>query len=156
MLLTAAQGLVSSATAGVNLTHQLQGQANSTLLEFKGLEMVAENVSTSVENAKDLPSQANNLTIQARQIVSELQEKLTSTTPPDTDFLDSIQAYITMLADQLSTSNLEAVTAMLEHNLTSIQSTLSGLQEEYQQIEQEVEELRELADMLPPDCDSDY
>ena len=118
--------------------------------------MVAENVSTSVKDAEDLPSQAINLTTQARQIVNDLQENLTSTTPPNTDSLNSIQAYITTLADRLNTSNIEAMTNMLEADLTTLENTLSSLQNEYQQIEQEAEELRDLANMLPPDCDSNY
>ena len=135
---------------------QLQAQANSTLLEFESLDIIAENVSDSVEEAEELPSQASNLTDQAREVVNELQEKLFSTTPPDTDTVDNIQAYIDTVAGQLDSNNIEEITTALEANRTTLSNMLSDLQEEYQQIEQEVQELRALADMLPPDCDSNY
>ena len=156
MLLSTAQGINSSVTTDAYRILNIQSQINGTLLELEGLQMTAESVSLYVEEVKDLPSRASNLTFNALQMVDELRRQFFSTMRPDIDAINSIEAYIDTVSQRIAISTSNSTITMLESSLVELENTFNALQEEYDSITRQVNELRQLENMLPPDCDSNY
>lgn len=156
MLLSTAQGINSSVTINAYRILNIQNQINSILLELESLEMTAESVFMYVEEVEDLPSRVRNLTLVAMQLVDELRQQYYSTMRPDINTINSIEAYIETVSQRIANSAINSTIAMLENQLVELESTFNTQQEEYESIAREVNELRQLENMLPPDCDSNY
>ena len=156
MLRTTAQDLANSVNTSVTQILDIQEHTNTTILELREVEMVAENVSSSVNRVRNLPSNTSDISLQATRLVDELRNEYSNTPRPDVASLNSTRTYINMVSNLVTNNSTDAAIDALENELRTLQDTFNTLQSEYASIRQEVDELRQLESMLPPDCDSDY
>ena len=130
--------------------------ANHSLNQLLSMEEDVNQAMLTVKSQASLPKQAATISANASTLVSQLLENISLTPEPDFAAIQNLTTYLESVSQQLSMADLEATQAALNSTLQNLDDELTELKNKLSASRQELEDLEQLSDTLPPNCDSDY
>lgn len=131
-------------------------KANHSLNQLLSMKEAVNQSTLTVENQSHLPNEAAMLSANATALVNQLMEKRLLTPEPDFDAIENLENNLESVSQKLNMADLEEMQMMLSKQLELLEDELMVLQNQLSTTKQELKELKELSDALPPDCDSNY
>ena len=147
---------LGTAQEGLATLQSQQVKANDSLNQLLGTKEAVNQASLAVESQSSLPTEAATISANASALVSQLLDTISSTPEPDFDAIEEVTMDLESVTQQLSEADLEATRSALASQLQLLDGELSKLKNSLSTITEEVEELQQLTESLPPDCDSNY
>ena len=134
-----------------------QVKANHSLNQLLSKEEDVNQAALDVENQSSLPTEAATISANASTLVDQLLKTTIPLTPePDFDAIEEVIMDLESVSQQLSEADLEETRSALVSQLQHLDYELTELKNNLSTTREEVEELQQLSEALPPDCDSNY